>query len=62
MVRVRRLRVVEDFDAKAVSFHHVSAALRKIHDARGELQNVTLQHIFEMRAVLTPRNTTSSSS
>lgn len=31
-----------------------SAAVGKIHQAQGELQNATLQHIFEMKAVLQP--------
>ena len=32
----------------------VKAAVAQIHHAQGELQNATLQHIFEMKAVLTP--------
>ena len=31
----------------------VKAAVARIHEAQGELQNATLQHIFEMKAVLT---------
>lgn len=30
----------------------VTAAVAKIHQAQGELQNATLQHIFEMKPVL----------
>ena len=33
----------------------VKAAVARIHQAQGELQNATLQHIFEMKAVLTPQ-------
>jgi nickel and cobalt resistance protein CnrR len=32
----------------------VSAAVEKIHHAQGELQEVTLEHVFEMKGVLTP--------
>lgn len=32
----------------------VSAAIEKIHRAQGELQEATLQHVFSMRATLTP--------
>lgn len=32
----------------------VTAAVERIHQAMGELQNATLQHIFEMKPVLTP--------
>ena len=32
----------------------VKAAVARIHQAQGELQNATLQHIFEMKSVLTP--------
>ena len=31
----------------------VKAAVARIHEAQGELQNATLQHIFEMQSVLT---------
>ena len=33
----------------------VKAAVARIHEAQGELQNATLQHIFEMQSVLTPQ-------
>jgi Spy/CpxP family protein refolding chaperone len=32
----------------------VSAAVEKIHHAQGELQEATLEHVFEMKGVLTP--------
>ena len=32
----------------------VKAVVARIHQAQGELQNATLQHIFEMKSVLTP--------
>jgi Spy/CpxP family protein refolding chaperone len=33
----------------------VKAAVARIHEAQGALQNATLQHIFEMKPVLTPQ-------
>ena len=30
------------------------AAVANIHDAMGQLQNAALEHVFEMKAVLTP--------
>ena len=33
----------------------VSAAVERIHHAMGELQKLTLQHIFEMKPMLTPQ-------
>jgi Spy/CpxP family protein refolding chaperone len=33
----------------------VTEAVGRIHQAMGELQNATLQHIFEMKPVLTPQ-------
>jgi Spy/CpxP family protein refolding chaperone len=33
----------------------VSAAIEKIHRAQGELQEATLQHVFSMKATLTPK-------
>jgi len=41
------------FEDKAAS-PRVDAAIEKIHAAQGELQMVTIQHVFEMKAVLTP--------
>ena len=32
----------------------VSAAVDKIHQAQGELQKITLEHVFEMRQALSP--------
>jgi nickel and cobalt resistance protein CnrR len=32
----------------------VSAAVERIHRAQGKLQEATLEHVFEMRGVLTP--------
>jgi Spy/CpxP family protein refolding chaperone len=32
----------------------VSAAVETIHHAQGELQEATLEHVFEMKGVLTP--------
>jgi len=45
--------------AQAIKEHQVystrvSAAIEKIHRAQGELQEATLQHVFRMKATLTP--------
>jgi len=32
----------------------VSAAVERIHHAQGELQEATLEHVFEMKGVLSP--------
>ena len=32
----------------------VSAAVERIHHAQGELQKATIEHVFEMKGVLTP--------
>ncbi len=32
----------------------VRSAIAKIHEAQGELQNATVQHVFEMRVILRP--------
>lgn len=42
--------ILED---KAAS-SRVNAAIEKIHAAQGELQMLTIAHVFEMKAVLTP--------
>jgi Spy/CpxP family protein refolding chaperone len=34
----------------------VAAAVEKIHRAQGELQKATLEHVFEMKRVLTPQH------
>ena len=36
------------------SFGRVSTAVERIHDAQGELQEATIEHVFEMKGVLTP--------
>ena len=33
----------------------VSAAVEKIHHAQGQLQEATLEHVFEMKEILTPK-------
>lgn len=40
-------------EAKAQS-PQVTAAIRSIHDAQAELQQATIDHVFEMRAALRP--------
>ncbi|MEO6739922.1 MAG: periplasmic heavy metal sensor [Chthoniobacteraceae bacterium] len=53
------LRIANDELGKAIledrgDSPRVKAAVARIQQAQGELQNATLEHIFEMRAVLTP--------
>ncbi len=43
--------ILEDKAASA----RVNTAIRKIHTAQGELQMVTIQHVFEMKTILTPK-------
>ncbi|MEO6755078.1 MAG: periplasmic heavy metal sensor [Chthoniobacteraceae bacterium] len=54
------LRIANDELGKAIledrsDSPRVKAAVARIHQAQGELQNATLQHIFEMQPVLTPQ-------
>lgn len=54
------LRIANDELGKAIledrnDSDRVKAAVARIHQAQGELQNATLQHIFEMKSVLTPQ-------
>lgn len=35
----------------------VTAAVERIHHAQGELQKLTIEHIFDMQSVLTPQQT-----
>lgn len=54
------LRIANDELGKAIledrsDSARVKAAVARIHQAQGELQNATLQHIFEMQPVLTPQ-------
>ena len=54
------LRIANDELGKAIledrrDSERVKAAVAEIHHAQGELQNATLQHIFEMKSVLTPQ-------
>ena len=54
------LRIANDELGRAMledrgSSERVKAAVARIHEAQGELQNAALQHIFEMKPVLTPQ-------
>jgi Spy/CpxP family protein refolding chaperone len=54
------LRIANDELGRAIledrsDSERVKAAVARIHQAQGELQNATLQHIFEMQPVLTPQ-------
>ena len=53
------LRAANALLAKAVAEEHVygprvAAAVDATHHAMGELQKATLEHVFEMRAILRP--------
>lgn len=56
---MRRLHEANDELARAIladraASPNVAAAVRRIHAAQAELQQITLDHVFEMRAALTP--------
>jgi nickel and cobalt resistance protein CnrR len=53
MLRVANIELARAIREDRSDSDRVKAAVAKIHHAQGELQNATLQHIFEMKAVLT---------
>jgi len=52
-MRVANAELADAILAKGQDSAEVRAAIEKIHAAMGELQNVTINHVFEMRTVLT---------
>ncbi|EQB04106.1 MULTISPECIES: periplasmic heavy metal sensor [Sphingobium] len=53
-LRADNVRLAEAIDAEHGYGPRVSAAVDRSHQAMGELQKETLEHIFAMRAVLRP--------
>ncbi len=54
LLRIANQELAQSILADQKDSNRVTAAVAQIHSAQGELQNATLQHIFEMRSVLTP--------
>ena len=54
MLRIANAELAQVILKDRSDSEHVKTAVERIHHAQGELQNATLQHIFEMKTVLTP--------
>ncbi len=54
VIRLANMELAQAILADKSNSPRVKAAIGKIHDAQGQLQNATLQHVFEMEPVLTP--------
>lgn len=54
LIRLANMELAQSLLEDKIYSSHVSAAVEKIHAAQGELQKATLQHVFEMKEVLTP--------
>jgi Spy/CpxP family protein refolding chaperone len=54
MLRIANQELAQAIREDRAHSPRVTAAVAKIHQAQGELQNATLQHIFEMQPVLRP--------
>ncbi len=54
MLRIANAELGKAILEERTDSERVKAAVARIHEAQGELQNATLQHIFEMKSVLTP--------
>jgi Spy/CpxP family protein refolding chaperone len=54
MLRIANMELAQAIREDRSNSARVTAAVAKIHQAQGELQNATLQHIFEMKPVLKP--------
>lgn len=54
MLRIANQELAQAIREDRAHSPRVTAAVAKIHQAQGELQNATLQHIFEMKPVLRP--------
>lgn len=55
MLRIANAELGKAIIEDRTDSERVKAAVARIHQAQGELQNATLQHIFEMKSVLTPQ-------
>jgi len=53
-IRSANKELAEAIKEDRVYSTRVSAAIEKIHRAQGDLQEATLQHVFSMKATLTP--------
>ena len=53
-IRTANKELAEAIKEDRVYSTRVSAAIEKIHRAQGDLQEATLQHVFSMKATLTP--------
>ena len=53
-IRSANKELAEAIKEDRVYSTRVSAAIEKIHRAQGDLQEATLQHVFRMKATLTP--------
>lgn len=54
MLRIANMELAQAIREDRAHSPRVTDAVAKIHQAQGELQNATLQHIFEMKPVLRP--------
>ena len=54
LIRVANLELAQALLADEGESPQVKAAIAKIHDAQGQLQDATLRHVFEMKPVLSP--------
>jgi Spy/CpxP family protein refolding chaperone len=54
VIRSANRELAEAIKQDQVDSPRVAAAVEKIHRAQGELQKATLEHVFEMKKVLTP--------
>ena len=54
MLRLANMELAQAIGEDRADSQRVKDAVAKIHQAQGELQNATLQHIFEMKPVLRP--------
>ncbi|MDE1171752.1 MAG: periplasmic heavy metal sensor [Verrucomicrobium sp.] len=54
LIRLANLELAQAVADDQADSPRVQVAVEKIHDAMGGLQNATLDHVFEMKAVLTP--------
>lgn len=55
MLRIANAELAQAILEDQSDSERVKKAVARIHEAQGELQNATLQHIFEMKSVLTPK-------
>lgn len=54
LLRIANQELAQAIREDRADSQRVKDAVAKIHQAQGELQNATLQHIFEMKPVLRP--------